>query len=116
VKVIDLTLRGAWGHLGQGSIESAMYLIETLGGVVAPMLLLSMRRVDRTCTSCHGSWSPENFQHAVTGLRLDEMHAQLDCSQCHKDRRYDADPTCSDCHDDGRTAAGAPPGEKIRHP
>jgi len=48
VKIVDLTLRGAWGYLTDGSIESVMYLIETVGGVLLPMVLLSMRRVRRS--------------------------------------------------------------------
>lgn len=57
VKIIDLTLRGAWGHLGTGSIESVMYLIETIGGVVVPMLLLSMHRVRRSARGLLGAAS-----------------------------------------------------------
>ncbi len=48
VKAVDLTLRGAWGLLADGSIESTMYLIETGGGVVLPIVLLSSRRVRRS--------------------------------------------------------------------
>lgn len=45
VKVADLTLREAWPHLFTGSLESFMYLLETLGGVMAPIVLLSIPKV-----------------------------------------------------------------------
>ena len=44
-KIIDLTLRGAWPYLFEGSAASVMFAIEILGGVVAPLVLLSIRRV-----------------------------------------------------------------------
>jgi len=56
------------------------------------------------CRSCHANWKPETFQHAITGLRLDEVHGGLDCDACHVEHRYDSEPTCATCHDDGRTA------------
>jgi Ni/Fe-hydrogenase subunit HybB-like protein len=48
VKIVDLTLRHAWGYLTDGSIESIMYLIEMLGGVIAPIVLFSIVRVRRS--------------------------------------------------------------------
>jgi Ni/Fe-hydrogenase subunit HybB-like protein len=45
VKVIDLTLRGAWGYLGEGSLQAALFSVELLAGVVLPMVLFSIPRV-----------------------------------------------------------------------
>lgn len=45
VKIGDLTLRNAWPYLLEGSVESTMFLIEILLGVVAPILLLSSGRI-----------------------------------------------------------------------
>lgn len=67
------------------------------------------------CANCHAGWNQENFRHAVVGLQLDEVHSQLDCTDCHTDRKYDEDPKCDDCHDDGRTADKAPPGTKVKY-
>jgi hypothetical protein len=65
------------------------------------------------CVNCHAGWNAENFKHAVTGLKLDEVHSQMDCTACHVDRKFESDPVCSDCHDDGRTAKSSPPGTKM---
>jgi hypothetical protein len=51
------------------------------------------------CSNCHGSWTKENFKHAVTGLQLDETHSDFDCKECHQEKNY-ANPTCKNCHDD----------------
>jgi len=45
VKIIDLTNRGVWHYLWEGSLQSVMYMIETGGGVIIPMMLLSIPRV-----------------------------------------------------------------------
>ncbi len=45
VKVADLTIRDAWPYLWEMSTQSIMYLIETLGGVVLPLILLSQARI-----------------------------------------------------------------------
>lgn len=44
VKIVDLTIRGAWPYLVDGSPESFMFIIEIAGGVIIPMVLLSFRR------------------------------------------------------------------------
>jgi len=51
------------------------------------------------CTSCHSAWTPENFRHVVTGLALDQNHAELTCDVCHTDDRFVAAPSCEGCHD-----------------
>ena len=45
VKIVDLTLRGAWPYLFDGSGRSFMFMIEIAGGVIAPMVMLLMPRV-----------------------------------------------------------------------
>jgi hypothetical protein len=73
---------------------------------------------DPACASCHEDW-PKAFDHAKTGLALDEDHAEADCKECHADTKtFAGEPTCSSCHDDkacpkdlpGRRAGDAPAG------
>ncbi|UCE24716.1 MAG: hypothetical protein JSU74_01310 [Candidatus Zixiibacteriota bacterium] len=71
-------------------------------------------KLSARCSDCHGGWNQENFRHAVTGLQLDEIHVELDCSDCHIDLRYGRIPRCNSCHDDCRNHEDAPPGEYIR--
>jgi len=52
------------------------------------------------CVSCHIHWEVGNFDHAVTGLRLNDDHIDLDCGDCHLDMNMAAQPACTDCHDD----------------
>jgi Ni/Fe-hydrogenase subunit HybB-like protein len=47
VKIVDLTLRGAWPYAFEGSARSFMWWLEILGGVVAPMILTSMPKIRR---------------------------------------------------------------------
>jgi hypothetical protein len=53
-----------------------------------------------SCTSCHSGWNSSNFNHKVTGLILDEMHAEFDCGDCHANEDYSKKPSCDGCHDD----------------
>jgi len=55
--------------------------------------------LNRDCSSCHGEWTPETFQHRTTGLTLDAAHADLPCEVCHSDMVYREQPTCEQCHD-----------------
>jgi len=41
VKVVDLTLRGAWAYLFDGTMQSAMYIIEIAVGVIVPLVTLA---------------------------------------------------------------------------
>ncbi len=45
VKVGDLTLREAWPYVFEGSVQSLMFLIEIILGVVAPIILLSRTKI-----------------------------------------------------------------------
>ena len=66
------------------------------------------------CANCHGGWNQANFQHAVTGLQLDDIHTELDCSDCHESLVYGRIPKCYNCHDDCRNHEDAPPGEYVQ--
>ncbi|PKK82689.1 MAG: Ni/Fe-hydrogenase cytochrome b subunit [candidate division Zixibacteria bacterium HGW-Zixibacteria-1] len=48
VKVADLTIRDAWPYLFEGSVQSAMFLIEIIGGVVIPILMLSTPKIRKS--------------------------------------------------------------------
>lgn len=71
-------------------------------------------RVAADCESCHKGWQAK-FDHARTGLVLDDQHAGTDCVGCHEDKTFRAKPTCTSCHTDkswpaqqpGKRAAGA---------
>lgn len=52
------------------------------------------------CASCHSPWPPESFTHSITGLKLDETHAAVDCIECHPGKSFEKPPVCSGCHDD----------------
>ena len=54
----------------------------------------------RACNGCHTAWSPDTFDHAVTGQPLNATHTSFDCEDCHADRQFDAAPTCDSCHDE----------------
>ncbi len=45
VKVVDLTIREAWPYLFEGSFQSLMWSIEMLVGVVAPIVILSSKKL-----------------------------------------------------------------------
>lgn len=70
-------------------------------------------RVSATCESCHRSWTPDSFQHSVTGMKLNETHASFDCESCHPDRSFTRKPVCSMCHDD-KTYPQDKPGTMLR--
>ncbi len=71
-------------------------------------------KLSNNCVDCHGGWNPGNFRHAVTGLQLDELHSELDCTDCHLNRLYGRIPKCSACHDDCRNHEDAPPGSYVQ--
>jgi len=64
------------------------------------------------CSICHGTWTKENFKHLVTGLQLDETHADFECTDCHQDKNY-ANPTCKNCHED-KTYPKDKPGKLVK--
>ena len=66
-----------------------------------------------SCTSCHSSWKSETFNHKVTGVALDEIHIEFDCSDCHNGNDYSKTPSCENCHDD-KTYPKDRPGKQIK--
>jgi len=65
------------------------------------------------CIACHAGWKVGSFDHRVTGLRLDETHAAVDCESCHLEKDFAKKPTCSSCHDD-KSYPDASPGARVR--
>ncbi len=47
-KIVDLTLRNAWGYVFEGSLQSFMWMIEMGGGVILPIVLLSIDKVRKS--------------------------------------------------------------------
>ena len=48
VKVADLTIRDAWPYLFEGSVQSTMFIIEIVGGVIIPILMLSTPKIRKS--------------------------------------------------------------------
>jgi hypothetical protein len=63
--------------------------------------------LNHECSNCHKSWTPDSFKHEVTGLKLDEIHASFECSECHTTKDY-AGKSCKKCHDDKSWPANKP--------
>ncbi len=57
-------------------------------------------KLDKSCNSCHSNWNQDNFNHSITGLKLDDTHKDFYCVNCHPNREFDKKPVCSECHDD----------------
>jgi len=55
VRIVDLTLRGAWQFVMEGSVQSWMFAIEILGGVILPLVLLSLTRVRNSISGLFSS-------------------------------------------------------------
>lgn len=72
-------------------------------------------RVESDCNACHADFRYGAFDHAVTGQRLDGIHADADCIDCHAERRFDRPPTCDACHtaDEGIDFPAKRPGPLI---
>ncbi|MBU1937523.1 cytochrome c3 family protein, partial [bacterium] len=67
--------------------------------------------LSRQCESCHKDWNYGAFNHAKTvGVALDDIHNEMDCSDCHENRDFSHKPTCAACHDDGRKYPNSKPG------
>ncbi|PKL90342.1 MAG: hypothetical protein CVV23_00365 [Ignavibacteriae bacterium HGW-Ignavibacteriae-2] len=65
-----------------------------------------------TCSNCHQEFKAGTFDHRKAKLVLDEIHAEIDCSDCHTNANYQK-PTCENCHDDKSFPANLP-GKKIK--
>ncbi len=65
------------------------------------------------CGSCHNAerWSTYEFDHSSTGYTLTGGHASANCSDCHRNNRYENTPrSCGTCHaiDDVHKGANGP--------
>jgi hypothetical protein len=61
-----------------------------------------------SCTSCHSGWNSKSFNHKVTGLALDDVHFEFECSDCHTGEDFSKTPSCENCHDDKRYPTDKP--------
>ncbi len=57
------------------------------------------KKLNTQCSSCHGDWDAQNFDHKVTGLALDENHIDNECGDCHLGKNFSVPPSCNNCHD-----------------
>lgn len=73
----------------------------------------SFRTPSHTCTDCHIHWKVGSFNHKVTGVELDETHAELDCDNCHAGMDMTKAPMCTECHDEAMFP-GKLPGKRVR--
>lgn len=71
-------------------------------------------KLETGCDVCHRGWTPENFNHSVTGLALDEDHRDIACKDCHIDSKFDEEPSCSgsECHEEDIKYPESLPGPK----
>jgi Ni/Fe-hydrogenase subunit HybB-like protein len=51
VKIVDITLREAWPYVFEGSLQSLMWLVETIVGIVIPIVILSIGKYRKSMTS-----------------------------------------------------------------
>lgn len=68
--------------------------------------------LNKNCVSCHKT-KDGIFNHRITGVILDEVHVDLECSDCHKNNNYKLKPVCNDCHDDYKYPNEIP-GERVK--
>lgn len=64
------------------------------------------------CINCHKDNSG-NFNHDITGIRLNETHVEFYCENCHQNKNYKLKPTCVECHDEDISYPSSLPGERI---
>lgn len=74
----------------------------------------SFQQGSLTCDACHAGWQ-KTFDHARTGLALDDTHREASCTDCHTDKMFSAPPSCAACHTD-KTYPAALPGKKVPPP
>ena len=74
----------------------------------------SYKGLSTSCTGCHSGWKVGSFDHSVTGVKLSETHAALDCVSCHVESNFAKKPSCKDCHDD-KSYPDQLPGTRVQH-
>lgn len=70
-------------------------------------------KLDKNCNACHRGWNSENFKHSRVGIELNEIHIEMDCADCHVDRKFDQAPSCDNCHDEISYPSELP-GKKVK--
>ncbi len=70
IKIGDLTIREAWPYVFEGSVQSFMYIIELLIGVVAPIVLLAQKRVRHSVSGLFVSASMVIFGVALNRINV----------------------------------------------
>ncbi len=64
--------------------------------------MVKLSKLQSECSACHKpEWEPDDFDHKITGVELDELHSEAACANCHVEG-MGKPATCSECHDDGR--------------
>ncbi len=56
-------------------------------------------KLNNACVSCHKDFVAGEFKHERTGLKLDDIHTDFDCGDCHTSNNF-SKTDCSGCHDD----------------
>jgi hypothetical protein len=56
-------------------------------------------KLNPKCKNCHNNFVQGKFNHSVTGLKLNDNHADLDCDNCHENKDFSKPPSCNNCHD-----------------
>jgi hypothetical protein len=74
----------------------------------------AFRQGTLSCESCHAGWQ-KTFDHAKTGLALDDTHREASCSDCHGSKTFTTPPSCTACHTD-KTYPADKPGRKLAVP
>ncbi|MBT3984021.1 MAG: hypothetical protein HOE90_21880 [Bacteriovoracaceae bacterium] len=80
-------------HLPKGKKEDSIYKFEGLKEKQCLTCHQSRHKenfgpkfVKKSCNTCHNqkSFKMEKFDHSITGFKLTDKHAKLDCIKCHK--------------------------------
>lgn len=70
------------------------------------------KKLDNNCSSCHKNFVKGTFDHKVTGIVLSEVHADLECKDCHIDGNFAKTPECKSCHENDKSYPKDIPGKK----
>lgn len=75
---------------------------------------IPFRKISGDCLSCHKNWTADNFDHDITGFKLDDMHLMFGCEDCHTNNNYAVKPSCDSCHGDEYVYPKDKPGKVIK--
>ncbi len=71
------------------------------------------KKLNTACASCHNNFVSGKFDHKITGLKLDEIHSENSCEDCHLENNFAAKPSCDNCHE-GFSYPNKIPGAKVK--